>query len=118
MDELYKHLSNIYAMDRATLAIICVLCLMSAAIIKEYMANAAFIVFVYPLLAVLSVLIHYAILQAELFPPRKLDQWMMWTIFSTVCGNVAGIIVVALIGRVRESLRKPFERAPSVQRRI
>lgn len=118
MDELIKHFSNIYATDRATLGVICVLCAMSAYVIKEYLANPIMVIFAYPVLVILSVLVYYGMLVAEMFPPKKLDQWLMWTIFSTICGNMMGIVVVALASRVRESFRRPFERIASPKSRI
>lgn len=117
MDEVIKHLSNIYAMDRSTLAVICVLCLMSAYVVKDYMASPIMVIFVYPILVLLSVLVQYAFLVTELFPPKKLDQWLMWTIFSAICGNIIGIIAVALLNRVREAFRQPFQRLASPQTR-
>ena len=118
MSEVYKHLSNIYAMDRATLGVICALCVMSSYFVKEYMANPIMVIFVYPILIVFSVLIHYSFVVAELFPSKKLDQWLMWTIFATICGNMLGLVVVAMIGRVRESMRRPFQRVADPRSRI
>jgi hypothetical protein len=43
MDELAKHLSNIYAMDRSTLAVIAVLCAVAAYALKDFMVNPAMI---------------------------------------------------------------------------
>ena len=118
MDELIKHLSNIYAMDRSTLVVIAVLCAMSAYVIKEFIANPIMVIFIFPILVLFSVLFQYLFLVAELFPPKKLDQWLMWTIMATICGNIVGIIGVALAGRVRESLRRPFARIATPQTRF
>jgi hypothetical protein len=100
MDEILKHLYNIIEMDRATLAVIAALCVMSAFALKEYMANPVLIVFVYPILFIFSVLIQYGIISMEIFPPRKLDQWLMWTIMASICGNILAIAFVAGMGRL------------------
>lgn len=117
MDELAKHLSNIYAMDRSTLAVIAVLCVVAAYALKDFMVNPAMIIFVCPLVFMLSVTIKYAFIMAELYQLRMLDQWLMWTVMASICGNVVGITLVAGVGRLREGVRasrpfKPIRAAP------
>ena len=99
MDEIIKHINNILEMDRATLGVIAGLCVMSAYALKEYMANPVLVIFVYPVLFVFSVLIQYGMILLELYPPRKLDQWLMWTIMASICGNILAIAFVAAVGR-------------------
>ena len=62
------------------------------------------IVFVYPVLVLFSALVQHIFVQIELFPPKKLDQWLMWTILATICGNIIGILLVAALARLRERL--------------
>jgi hypothetical protein len=119
MDEVIKHVSNIWAMDRATLAVICGLCAVAAFALKEYMANPVLVVFVYPVLFLFSVLIQYIFILAEVYPPRKLDQWLMWTIMASICGNILGIALVAWLGRLSEGARaiRPFKPSAGPQNR-
>jgi hypothetical protein len=105
MDEIVKHLSNIYAIDLATLGVIAALCVIASFALKDYMANPIMVVFVYPILFVFSVLIEYLFILGELFPPKKIDQWLMWTIMASICGNILGIALVAWIGKFREEAR-------------
>jgi hypothetical protein len=106
MDELFKHLGNIYAMDRPTLAVIAALCLIAAYTLKGYMANPVLVVFAYPVLIFLSVLVQYIFILGEVYVPRKLDQWLMWTIMASICGNIAGIAIVAGLGRLADALSR------------
>jgi hypothetical protein len=120
MDELIKHLSNIYAMDRATLAVICVLCAFSAFALKDFMANPTLVVFAYPVLVLFSVLFQYAFILAEVYVPRQIDQWLMWTIFASIFGNIAGIALVAGLGRLQDAVsgvRRPPKAASKVPNR-
>ena len=59
MDELVKHLSNIYAMDGSSLTLIAVLCAISAYTLKDFMANSMMLIFVYPVVFLLSVVVQY-----------------------------------------------------------
>ena len=104
MDEVIKHLGNIYAMDRATLGVICVLCGIAAFVLKDYLASPIFAIFAYPVLFIISVVIQYLFILGEVYPPRKMDQWLMWTIIASICGNILGIALVAWFNRVREAL--------------
>jgi len=104
MDEIIKHFSNIYTIDRPTLAVIGVLCAVAAFALKDYMATPVLVIFTYPILFVFSVLAQYAFILGEIYSPSKVDQWLMWTIIASICGNIAGIALVAWFGRLRESV--------------
>lgn len=105
MDEVIKHLGNIYAMDRPTLAVLCVLCVVAAYVIRDYMANPTMVIFVYPVLFLVSVVIQYSFILGEFYQPKKLDQWLMWTIMAAIVGNIIAITLVAWFGRFREGVR-------------
>jgi putative effector of murein hydrolase len=110
MDEVLKHLSNIWAMDRATLGVIGVLCALAAFTMRDYLANPFMALFVFPVLFVVSVVAKYLFILGEMYPSNKLDQWMMWTVTAAIVGNIIGISLVAALGRLREAMRP----APSV----
>jgi hypothetical protein len=105
MHELLRHLDNILAMDRPTLVVIAVLCMITGYFLKEFMANPVLIVFVYPVLFVCSVLCQYGIILMEVYPPHKLDLWLMWTVFGCIAGNITGIAIAAGLGRLLDRLR-------------
>lgn len=119
MYELLKHVDNILAMDRATLGVIAGLCVIAAYFLKDFMANPVLIVFVYPVLFLFSVLVQYGIILAEVYPPRKLDSWLMWTIMGSICGNIIGIGLAAGLGRLSDGLRviRPVKRSQNTSGR-
>ena len=45
----------------------------------------------------------------EQFNPKKIDQWLMWTILASISGTVIGIVAVTLLAALRERLgqRRP-----------
>ena len=55
MSQLLKDLNTNFSLDWQTLAVIAVLCALAAYFIREYLANPSMIIFVYPLLFLLSV---------------------------------------------------------------
>lgn len=102
MDELVTHIDNICATDWLTLATILLFCVATALALKEYVAPVLAILAL-PLLFLGSVLVHYSFVLGQVYIPNKLDQWLMWTVLASICGNMIGIAVIAAIGRLRDS---------------
>lgn len=104
MTELVKHLEGMLAVDWPTLMVIVVFCGLASYVFKEYLSIPPMIVFIFPLLVFFSVMIQYILNTLEMFSPKKLDQWLMWTIMASIMGNILGIGVVAGLTRLRERL--------------
>jgi hypothetical protein len=104
MTQLLKDLNTNFSLDWQTLAVIAVLCAFAAYFIREYLANPSMIIFVYPLLFLLSVLMQYLFIVMEMYSPRKLDAWLMWTIMATIIGNFVGTCLVAALVNLHERL--------------
>ena len=102
MSILIRHIGNLLAMDWQTLVVLAVLCAFAAYFIKEYLANPPMVIFLYPLLVGFSLLAQYFFTVMETFPPKKLDQWLMWTIMSAIIGTIAGTGLVAVLVHWRE----------------
>ena len=102
MSLIAKHFNELLAMDWQTICVIAVLCGLASYFIKEYLANPPLIIFVYPVLVLLSILIQYSFSQAQLYAPKKIDQWLMWTILASICGTFIGIVLVALLAIMRD----------------
>ena len=103
MDELIRHLNEIWSMDQSTLGVICALCMISAYALKDYLAYPIMVVFAWPVLFLFSVLAQYSFILLQVYAPNKLDQWLMWTVLACICGNIIGIAVVAGLGRLRDA---------------
>ena len=104
MNVLLRHLEGLIAMDWPTIAVICVLCALACYFLKEYLANPPMIIFVYPVLVGLSMGVQYLFILGDFYAPKKLDQWLMWTILATICGTVVGTALVAALAAMRDNL--------------
>ena len=104
MTSLIKSIEGLVALDWQTLAVIAVLCAFAAFFIKEYLANPPMIIFVYPLLVFFSILAQYFFIAIEAYSPKKLDQWLMWTIMSAIIGTITGTGLVACVLTLRERI--------------
>jgi hypothetical protein len=99
-----KEIEHLISMDWQTLVVLAILCVIAAYFIRDFLASPPMIVFVYPLLVLFSVLAQHGFLYLEAYPPKKLDAWLMWTVISAIVGNFAALLVVAVLGRLREML--------------
>jgi hypothetical protein len=48
--------------------------------------------------------VQYFFTQIELFSPKKLDQWLMWTIMASICGTIIGTGLIAGAITLRDRL--------------
>jgi hypothetical protein len=102
MSVLSKHIDSLLLMDWPTIICLAVICAVACFFIKNYLANPLFVIFMYPLLLFFSILAQYFFNQAEFFSPKKLDQWLMWTIMASLVGTVIGTGLVAGIAALRD----------------
>jgi hypothetical protein len=102
MGFLGRHIDGIMLMDKPSLLLLAVICAIAAYFIKDYLANPLLAILVYPLLLLFSVVAQYIIGQSDVYSPKKLDQWLMWTILASIVGNVIGMGLVACIVTLRD----------------
>jgi hypothetical protein len=97
-----KHIDGLFLTDWQTLVLLGLICALAAYFIKEYLAHPPLIIFVYPFLLLFSILVQYFFLQIDLFSPKKLDQWLTWTVIASICGTTIGIGLMAGAAILRE----------------
>jgi hypothetical protein len=100
-----RHIDHLLQMDWQTLAALALLCALAAVFIKDGLPHPPFVVFVYPFLLLFSILAQHFFLEAELFSPKRLDQWLTWTLIASICGSLIGTGLVAAIALARERRR-------------
>ena len=71
-------------------------------LIKDYLSNPLMVVFIYPVLLIFSILTQYILMQTDLYSPKKLDQWLMWTIVASIAGTIIGMGLIACIISARD----------------
>jgi len=117
MSFVARHLDDLLATDWQTVAVIAVFCAFAAYFIKDYLAIPPLVIFIYPVLVLFSVLVEHIFIYAELFQPKRLDQWLMWTIIASICGTMVGTCLVAGLATLRERASSAGPGAVSQSRR-
>jgi hypothetical protein len=97
-----KHIDSLLLMDWQSLTLLAVICACASFFIKDYLSNPILIIFIYPVLLIFSVLAQYIFSQAEFYSPKKLDQWLMWTIMASISGTIVGTGLIAGIATLRD----------------
>jgi hypothetical protein len=96
------------------LALFCAVCF-----IKDCLAHPPFVIFVYAFLRIFWPAhflepSHPCVFRlAELFAPKKLDQWPMGTLLASTCGTLFGAALLATVAIVRRVRQPPGVSAPS-----
>src|SRR5262249_32519341 len=86
------------------------ICAVAAFFIKDCLAHPPFVVFIHPFLLIFSILAQSFFRQAQLFTPKKLDQWLTRTLLTQTCARPQWH---GLAGRRCPGAR-PFRQPPSV----
>jgi fucose 4-O-acetylase-like acetyltransferase len=97
-----RHIDNLLQMDWQTIAALALICAVAAFFIKDCLADPPVVLIVYPFLLIFSILAQYFFLQAELFTPKKLDQWLTLTLLASTCGTLSGTALLAAVALVRD----------------
>ncbi len=106
MTFLARHYSEFVSMDWATISLILGICGLASYFLRDYLAKPPMIIFVYPFLVFFSMLAQYIFTQMEIFSPKKLEQWLMWTILASIIGNMVGILLAASLASLRDRPRR------------
>jgi hypothetical protein len=102
MSFLSKHIDGLLLMDWQSVALLGLICAVAAFFIKDYLSNPLMVVFIYPVLLIFSILTQYILTQTDLYSPKKLDQWLMWTIVASIAGTIIGMGLIACIISARD----------------
>jgi len=100
IDNLLQMGGWLLQMDWQTIAALALICAVAAFFIKDCLAHPPFVMFIYPCLLIFSILTQYFFLQAGLFTPKKLDQWLTWTLLASTCGTLVGTGLLAAVAIV------------------
>lgn len=105
MTTLTKHLVAMFEVDGGTLAIIVAIACVAVFMMRNHLANILTVILIFPLMLLLSIVAHYIVLVSGLYDPKKLADWLIWTITSATVGTMAGLAIVALTAMMWE--RRP-----------
>jgi hypothetical protein len=104
MAVLIDQLTLFYDIDSSTYLMIAFFCGWAAYVIKDRIANASFLMFLYPFFCIISFTAYALAIHMELFSPKRHAEWVMYTIFAASIGATIGIALVAVMRRVQDRI--------------
>lgn len=102
MTNLSAHLAAIIDIDSSTWVLFTLICGSSVWLMRNHLANILTVILIFPLVMFLSLAINYASATHGLFDPKKMSDWMIWTIMSATAGTMVGLAIIAVTARMWE----------------
>jgi hypothetical protein len=97
-----KHFMNIFEIAGSTLFILGLISGIAVWKIRDYLANTGLLVLIFPLVLFLSMTVQYVFTVHEFYAPKKMAEWLMWTIGAGTIGTTVGIAIVVMLSRLWE----------------
>jgi hypothetical protein len=101
VDALIVHLQGIFSLSWVILLVIGGLCAITCYLLKDYLTHPPLAILIFPMMMFFAMVVQYLVICAELFSSRNIEQWLMWTIFSSICGSVLGVALVGGLAVLR-----------------
>ncbi len=104
MSVLIENVSMFYEIDSSTYLMIAFFCGWAGYLVRTRIANAAFLMFLYPLFCIVAFTAYAFAIHMELFSPKRHAEWVMYTIFAASVGAIIGIGLVAILRRFQDKV--------------
>jgi hypothetical protein len=99
-----EQLAIIMEIDRSTYLLIAFFCGWAAYFVRARLLNAATLTFLYPLFCLLAFAFYAAFVSLELFSPKRIADWIMYSVFAAAGGCTLGIGLLSLARRIQEQV--------------
>jgi hypothetical protein len=104
MSAMIDKIAMFYEIDSSTYLMIAFFCGWAGYLVRTRIANAAFLMFLYPLFCIVAFTAYAFAIHLELFSPKRHAEWVMYTIFAASVGATIGIGVVAILRRIQDKI--------------
>jgi FtsH-binding integral membrane protein len=102
MNAFMDNVTMFYDIDSSTYLMIAFFCGWAAYVVRSHVANAAFLMFLYPLFCIAGFTAYALAIHLQLFSPKRQAEWVMYTIFAASVGATVGIGLVAILRRLQD----------------
>ena len=105
MEFLLKSLNEAMEIPMSTLVLISVMSSIAMYFVRSHLVIPGLVIFLYPVVVVLSAIANFCLTKLEVFPLNKYDQWLICTISSSTIGIVLTLGLAALLARFSENMQ-------------
>ncbi len=100
MTSLGAHLTAMFDVSGGTLFLFCMICGTSVWLIRNSLASSAAALLIFPAGMFLTLLVNYFMLSNGMFDPKKMADWLIWTIMAATVGSLSDIGLTAAIAQL------------------
>jgi predicted membrane-bound spermidine synthase len=119
MENLIDQLRSFYTLDSSTVIVVVLFCGWAAYMIRNNLTNPASLALIFPLFLFIAFTTYAVAASHALFSPKRMVEWLTYTVFSASIGAIMGISLVAVLrlvqdrfvtmAHIRQSLRRDKE---------
>jgi hypothetical protein len=100
MAMVMTHLAGMFDVTGGTLFLFCLICGAAVWLIRNSLANVLTTLLLFPTILFLALLVNYICVSNALFDPKKMADWLIWTIMAATAGVFGGIGIAAVVAQV------------------
>lgn len=107
MTSLSTHFAAMFDIDSSSWVLFTLICGSAVWLMRNHLANILTVILIFPLVMFLSLAINHLCMTNGLFDPKKMSDWMIWTIMCATAGTMFGLAIIAVTARM-------WERQPAI----
>jgi hypothetical protein len=99
MSSIGTHLTAMFDVSGGTWFLFCLISGIAVWLIRNSLASSITVIFIFPTVLFLALLVNHICLFNGLFDPKKMADWLIWTIMAATAGTLGGIGLAAAIAQ-------------------
>jgi hypothetical protein len=103
MTTISDHIAAIFDVTSGTMMLFCFISSVAVWLIRNSLSSSLAMVMIFPLVLGLSLIANYSCLSLGLYDPKKMADWLIWTIFSATAGALVGIGSIAAMAQLSDN---------------
>lgn len=102
MEQFIDELRAFYALDSTTVIVVVLFGGWAAYMIRDKLTNPASVVILYPIFVVVGLTTYAVAANLHWFSPKRMVEWLTFTVLSASIGAIMGILLVAILRSVQD----------------
>ena len=102
MENLIDQIRAFYPLDSSTVMLVALFCGWAAYMIRNHLTNPASIAILYPVFLFIAFTTYAVAANLAWFSPKRMVEWLTYSVFSASIGAIMGILFVAIVRVVQD----------------
>jgi hypothetical protein len=102
MIDTLDQIRDFYVLDKTTVSVVLIFCGWAAYTIRDKLTNPASLIILYPIFVFIGLSIYALAANFNWFSPKRMVEWLTYTVLSASIGAIVGILLVAVLRSVQD----------------